>query len=266
MLFEGAGKATISVALVAMGLGVRGAMSGFLAATLASLMYAVVRVRTHLGRERGELLLDYARLTRVFGGIAASTVAVTSLSYMDVVLVKHFFDPKTAGIYSAVCLAGKVLLFILGIIPNVLLPKATSHAARGESAIGLFLQALGVSVLISVCGLAVLALAPGFVITVMAGRAFFAAAPYLFEYGLAMALLGNTMVVAAFKIAIHEFGYVFGLLAVAVGEIVGIYMFHDSLWQVVHILLIGNVLALGQSLPIHSAFFRQNTPQCEDVG
>ena len=248
LLLEGAGKATISVLLVHMGWGVRGAMLGFFAATFTSMAYACGMVWLRVGRERGTLLFDYQRLVRIFGGVAASTLAVTTLSYMDVVLVKHFFDPKTAGIYSAVSLAGKVLLFILGILPTVLLPKATSHAARGESAVGLFVQAFGVSILISVSGLLVLAFVPDFVVSVMAGNAFRAAVPYLFEYGVAMACLGNTLVVAAFKMALHQFNYVIGLLLVTAGEIAAVYMLHDSLGSIIHILLVGNGLALLQSM------------------
>jgi O-antigen/teichoic acid export membrane protein len=249
VIFEGVGKALLGVLLVFFGFGVRGAVAGCAIAMLLGLLYALRSVWVNVGNApRVPLHLDFSRLLRVFGWVSLSTMAITVLSNMDIALVKHFFDPTQAGFYSALSLAGKVLLFVLGILPMVLIPKAASHAARGESALPIFAQTFGVAVLIAAIGVGVLGLIPGVVIAVMSGGAYAAAAPYLFEYGAAMAFLGLTIIVSSFKIAVHQFDYVVGLLIVAAGEIAAVSLHHDSLRAVVHVLLVGNALGCLQSL------------------
>jgi O-antigen/teichoic acid export membrane protein len=249
VVLEGVGKAFLGVLLVFFGFGVRGAVAGCAIATLLGLLYALGSVYGNVGSApRVPLLLDFSRLLRVFGWVSLSTMAITVLSNMDIVLVKHFFDPTQAGFYSVLSLAGKVLLFVLGILPMVLMPKAASHAARGESALPIFTQTFGVAMLIAAIGVGVLALIPGVVVAVMSGGAYAAAAPYLCEYGTAMAFLGLTTIVSSFKIAVHQFDYVVGLLVVAVGEITAVSLHHDSLRAVVHVMLVGNALGCLQSL------------------
>jgi hypothetical protein len=114
-------------------------------------------------------------------------------------------------------------------------------------------------------GLGVLFFVPGFAVRVMSGHAFLGAVPYVFVYGVAMAMLGAVTVVVNYKIGLHRFDFLVPLVAVAILEPVAIAFHHTSLWDVVRIVVAGNCLALITSLYRLTAFggvlLPRDTPQ-----
>lgn len=57
---------------------------------------------------------------------------ITSLASTDVVLVKKFFDPHSAGIYSFVSLIGRVIFFASGSVTSVMFPLVSERQAGGR--------------------------------------------------------------------------------------------------------------------------------------
>ena len=245
---EAGAKAALGVSLVYAGFGLGGAMAGFACGTALSLVYTLFAMRTQFGAQRKALTLDLPRLWRTTGGVGLATLALTTLGFADVLLVKHFFDPQSAGIYGAVSLTGKAVLFAVGFVPTIVLPKATARAMAGQDPVPILAQAAAAVVALSGCGLAVLYFFPLLAVRVMAGASFSAASQYVFSYGIVMAMLAATAMVVTYKIAIHRFDFVPPLLAVMVGEIVAINFMHASLAAVIRVLMLGNALALGSSL------------------
>jgi O-antigen/teichoic acid export membrane protein len=245
---EVSGKLMLGVGLVYAGFGVSGALLGYAIASALSLAYALAAVHVHLGAKPGPLFLDVGRLLRTTGGIAVSTASLASLGFADVVLVKHFFDPHVAGLYGAISLVGKTLLFVVSFVPTIVLPKAAARAARGESPLSLLVQAGALTVCFAVAGLGFIYLFPARTINLMVGPAFTAAAPYVLPYGCAMALLGATTIVASYKIGLHQFNFLAPLVAVAVGEIVALQFLHEMLSQVISVVLIAQAIAFVGAL------------------
>jgi O-antigen/teichoic acid export membrane protein len=248
-IIEGALRAALGVALASVGFGVGGALLGCIIAVVIALGYTLVAVRRHFGSAAPQPLhLDIGRLVRTSAGVTAAAVALAGLGFLDVLLVKHYFPPSEAGLYSAASLVGKVLLFVVSFVPTIVLPKVTARAARGESPVSVIVQAAVCVGVICGTGLLVLSVAPGLVVQLMLGKAYLAAAPLVFPYGCAMALLGATSAIVAYKVGLHRFDFVPPLFAVVVAEVVGISLFHTSLIQVIGILLVGNSLALVATL------------------
>lgn len=181
-------------------------------------------------------------------GSTAGTLALSSIGYLDVVIVKHVADPSTAGLYGALALSGKILLFVVAFVPTVVLPKASRMALGGRSSFPAFVRAMALVVAISTLGLVVYAVAPQAIVTALAGPAFASAAPYLLPYGIAMVLLAALGVVVSYKTGLHRFDLVAPLGAVAVGEAVGLWVHHRTLRDVIAVLIVGNALALVASL------------------
>jgi O-antigen/teichoic acid export membrane protein len=248
-------KMALGVGFVYAGYGVDGAFAGWAIGSFSSLLYTAWVLGRSQRYVRGvPLHVDLRRLGTTMAGVSIATVLMTSISYADVLVVKHFADPTTAGLYGALALSGKILFFLVGFVPTIVLPKATRIALGGASPVGVFLQALGVIAGLSGGGLLAFYLFPRFVITTLAGSAFAPAAPYVFAYGFAMVLLAVLNVIVAYKIGIHRFDFVWPLALCAVGEIVGISFYHRSLADVIAVLVAGNGIALLASA------FRLNVP------
>ena len=241
-------KAVCGIGFVYAGFGVVGAFGGWACGSAVGLVYTAVVLGRRFRHVAGaELHIDFRRLAQTMTSVALATLLITSISYADVLVVKHFADPTTAGLYGAVSLSGKILLFFVSFIPTIVLPKATRQAIGGVSPVNVFLQALGLSVAMSGTGLVIYYFFPTRVVTALAGASFAPAAPYVFSYGFAMVLLAGLTVVVMYKIGIHRFDFVAPLAVCAVGEIVGISVHHRSLADVISVLVIGNGLALVTS-------------------
>ena len=123
----------LAVSFAFAGWGVSGIFLGYVLAGVVSFVYTIVAVRKHFGGASVHLTIDLRRLWQSTGGIVVGTSAITLLTFIDLPLVKHFFEPAQAGIYGAVTICGKMLFFAIGFIPTLVLPKAAGRAAKGET-------------------------------------------------------------------------------------------------------------------------------------
>ncbi len=248
-LLESLVKACAGISLVYAGFGLAGAFGGWLGGTALSLVItAVVLARHFHAPQQVPLALDARRLIGTTANVAAATMLLGIIGYVDVLLVKHYVDPTTAGLYGALALSGKILLFLVAFVPTIVLPKATRLALGGRSSLPVLVQAGVVTVGMSVVGLCVYAIVPSAIVTTLAGRSFAGAAPYVFSYGVAMVLLAMLNVVVVYKIGIHRFDFIVPLGIVAVGEIVGIAFHHRTVGDVITVLIGVNAFALVASL------------------
>jgi O-antigen/teichoic acid export membrane protein len=248
VLLEGLGKVAIAGLAIIAGLGLVGAIGGIFLANLMSASYAWYSTRFLRLASAEPGPIDRRVLARLIVVAAGSSIAITVPSFLDIVLVKHFFDATTAGLYSAISLVGKVFLFVLGVLPAVILPRAASQRVLGVSSRDSLVLALGLSALASGVGLSLLVGFPQMIVRAMVGSAYLPIIPYLPEYALAMIALGATSIVSAYKIGRQEYAFVAGLVLIAIGECTAIALYHSTIRDVIHILLLGNALGLLQSL------------------
>lgn len=241
-------KVVLAVGLAYEGFGVAGVMFGWAIGTAIALGYTVWAVMRKHGAaaagNRVRLGLDLRRLVQTTLGVAMANGLLTCVGFMDVLLVKHYFDAKQAGLYAAVNLTGKVVIFLVGFIPSVVLPKAVARAERAESPIPLLLQAVVLTIAMAGLTLSVFGFMPVRIVTLLAGHAFAVAAPLVLPYDLAMGMLALVILLVNYKIGIHRFDFLYTLGAILIAEVVAIAFFHSTLRDVVHILLAGNALAV----------------------
>jgi len=248
-------KTALGVGLVYAGFGVVGALGGWLTGTIIALGFTLWAVLwPHRDKARVPLLLDVRRLVKTSANVALSILLITSLGYSDVLLVKHYADPTTAGLYGALSLSGKMLFFLVAFVPTVVLPKASRRAAGGASPLPLLLLAVGSVVVLAGSGLFLYFAFPATIVTLLAGKAFASAAPLVFPYGIATIFLAILNAVVFYKMAIHRFDFLVPLTLVAVAEVIGIALRHDSLAHVIEVLIAANGIALVATL------YRVNLP------
>lgn len=239
---EGVVKVLALAALLAAGLRLGGAALGFCAgaaAGLAAIWWSVRRGSTAVAPEAPRY--DWRRIALSGGAAAAMTIATTAMGTADVVLVKHFFTPNDAGLYATAALAGKVMLYLLGFVGIVTLPRVTDRHARGESTRAAFLPALGTFVAVTACALLAFALGSRLLLHALVGHAFDAALPLLVPYGAAMAALAFTNLLATYGVATHRLHFAAPLLIGTAATLLAVALIHSSLSVVVREMLAGNV-------------------------
>ena len=84
----------------------------------------------------------------------------------------------------------------------------------------------------------------GFVVFVIAGRGYEAAAPLIFPAGCAAVLWSLTNVAVSYKVGFDRAAFAIPLSLAAVAEIAALARFHGTAWEIIEVLLISNAVAL----------------------
>lgn len=237
-------KLVASIGLIEAGFGTLGAVGGFIAGALVALLACWPSLAPYLRASREAFHVDVRRLVQSTLGVALGMGALIVLTSLDMVLAKHYLDQRDAGYYGVLAQTGKILTLLAAFIPVLVLPKATARAAEGRSALGVLANALGLCAVLLGAGLTAFFFVPKLLVTMLGGMAFAPAAPYVFQYGIAMAGLALLNVVTYYKISVHRFDFVIPLLLAVAGEAVAVAFWHRDIAQIVHVLIVVNYVSL----------------------
>jgi O-antigen/teichoic acid export membrane protein len=240
-------KVVLGVALV-VPFGATGALAGVAVGLVLAASYNFSCFHRRFGSGRAKVPFERAALARIVSGVGLGQLTLAVLTFYDVPLVKHAFDARTAGLYAAAALVGRAVLGACMFIPTIMLPKANARAAAGRSALPLLLAALGLGGTVVVIAAAAGALAPRFVVTLIAGGAFGDAAPLVLLYVLASGALSLAYVVASYNFGLHRYQFVIPAFVVACAEIATLTLWHPSLHAIVGVLATGHACVLAATL------------------
>jgi O-antigen/teichoic acid export membrane protein len=167
---------------------------------------------------------------------------------IDLVVVKHFFPPEEAGQYAAISTLAKGLFLITNAFDVVLFPAAAAARAAGADGIAHLRRAILSVGVIVVPILAVYWLLGAPLVELLFGARYVAVAQLLGPYGVAITLLGVATLLTRYRLAIGRgisSSALLGLVGAASG---GLLVFHETLAQVVGVLLVTGVAALVLAL------------------
>jgi len=130
---EGILKLMAGTLLVAFGLGLTGAVSGITLGALGSLGVTLLISCERLLPGRDNSGRDFTEFLRSLIPYAVAIGCFTVLTQGDVIFVKAFLPPQTAGIYAAASTGGKIILYVTAALPMVMLPEiAWRHELRED--------------------------------------------------------------------------------------------------------------------------------------
>ncbi len=240
-------RLVIPVLIVIAGFKLPGAFIGMGLSFAASYLIGAWMLKKHFLRSDDTNLKPYYKNILVFAGsVLFVQIGLTLLNNIDVVLVKHFFDETSAGLYAGLVTIGKVLLFGASTVGVVMFPTVSSAYGNGEDVLGKFKPLLLLQVLVVLAGVIVFTLMPNFITRVMFGPSYLASADLLprFAIFVGMYVLINFMIL--FFLAIEKTGVVLLLLPAITLQVILISFHHESLASVVNVnLAVSFVLLLG---------------------
>ncbi len=240
---EGVMKVLALLALGLAGLVAVSGIAGYLIGSFCGLAIVALRLVRGYGAEAHRPVhYDWRRIALSAAGAAATTIATTLMASGDSVLVKHYFSLADAGIYGAAAQGGKILLYFVGFVATILLPKATDRHVRGEGTRGVIFATLGVVIALGLCALAVVKIYGLLLLHALFGHAFDAASAYLVWYAGAMIFFAVTQLLATYGIATHRLAFAIPLLICTFATLGAIAAYHPSLGAVVRVFLAGNAV------------------------
>jgi len=232
----------LGLLLVSVGLGVNGAILAYGLAYLAA-TFLTFGPLSFLFRVRNETI-EVSSIFKFSLHALAASICLAIMTNVDLIFVKHFFTSEEAGVYTVLSVLGKLIFFVSTAFTIPMFPLVSELDTRGKSTVSVLKKSSIYVILFSGIVMAAYWLFPSFVVRTIYGPAYSAAAPLLGIFGVAMGLIALVMVYTAYLLALRDMRLVKILLGCTLVEIVLLGLFHDTLLQVVHVLIITGGLTL----------------------
>ena len=224
-------KIAFATLLLKLSFGVNGAIGAFSLATIVTYFIGLVPIRKYISWTK-ENLKEMKQMT-IF--LLPTFVMLLSLNFyynIDVILVKYFFDPNTAGQYGAISIIGRIVFYLSGAIVTVMFPML-SRAIKDGSQNGL-MKLTGILVGISAFGvLLVYYFIPELVVQLFVGEKYLMIAPYIVWFGLAMLFYSYINSLSRYFLANNITRSLYIFAAGLAGQILALALFHETLGQVI---------------------------------
>lgn len=208
---------------------------------LISLLVGLVPVKKSNFSLRKKIILENSELRRISKFIIITAFYEFTqiiINNSDILLVKHYFDPESAGLYASLALIGRVVYYVAWMFVMILLPTVVQMKKNGQDTTGVFLKYLAYICILALAITSITAIHPELIINIMFGKAYISIAPLLWKYALATSIFAVSNIFVYYFLSLDKFlpvvlSGIFGILQVA-----SIVLFHRSLEQVVDVQII----------------------------
>jgi O-antigen/teichoic acid export membrane protein len=175
--------------------------------------------------------------------ILISTILLTLISYIDIVLVKHFFSSENTGYFSAASQIGRIILFFPGAIGIVIFSRLSEKFEKKESLRGTFLKSYLILLVTSIFFLLLYFFFPELITRIIYGGSFInATSKLIFLYGVFMTIIGFINLQILYFISVKKFWYLIYFFIFIAVEIVLIFNYHDTLKMVLWIEIMASII------------------------
>lgn len=238
LVIEGACRLGGSVLLIQLGFDVE----GVIAANAAAVAIAYLAITPRLmGKIPNPLSIAYA--AREVGHAMVFFAGQVLINNCDIVLVKHFFVPKEAGVYAAVAMVGRVIFAFSSSVVNSMFPLVAGTKDEDRKDLKVIATSL-LLVLGTGSALAIgLGIAPAWIWTKFFGAGFISTGGYSLPY--LLALYAITTIIYSLSVVIITFEMSYKIantswvqLAFSAVVIAAICRFHSSLREVILVQLV----------------------------
>jgi O-antigen/teichoic acid export membrane protein len=245
LILEGLVRLGGALALIKLGMGVRGAVLASVAAIILAYLFAIPSPEL---RSKSAAVVDAS-----FGeGLQAIVffIGQVIINNFDIILVKHFFPAEAAGLYAAVALVGRVVNMCAWSVVNTMFPVSAGARSEEHKARPVLMTSLLLVFLIIVLVVFGLWAVPSFIWNAVFGSRF-ALAGYgaisslLVWYAVETGVYSLSSVIIAYEMS-RKIANTAWLQLVFSGVLVaGIFLFHDTLHRVVLVQLYLMLLLLA---------------------
>ncbi len=185
-------------------------------------------------------LLNNVFKNSIFNGLALFTLTV--MISIDVIAVKYFFEPYVAGIYAGVVTLGKIVLFGAGTVATVMFPRAVSVNTDYYGFMSVFKKFGFIQVIFVMGSILIFSLFPSFITHTLFGEKFVSSIPYVAFYTafISFYVLINFAILALIALGEKKFSLYMPLFLVF--QLVGFYLFHKSIFQIIWVDIVSMLL------------------------
>lgn len=218
-----------------------GALGASLFASVVVFFLAIVFLRGSFPPQEEPLGGELKEVFRYSFPVFISFLSLMTLTNSDMILIKHYFPAEDAGLYAAVAVLGRTILYIPTAIILALFPMVTELHTLNRDVFKLLRKALLYTLMLSGVGVGAFLIAPQFLITFLFSQKFAPVAPLLRLYGVAMLSYSLLNVLMIFNLARRSAIFIYSFIAAAVVQISLICTFHKTLQEVLYIIIVSGL-------------------------
>jgi O-antigen/teichoic acid export membrane protein len=250
-------KLGATIAMLALGVGVKGVIAAMSASVMAAYVFASPNRELKVAPQAGPPV-------SFFEGVQAIVffVGQVTINNVDILLVKHFYPAEQAGLYAAIAVVGRVVYMSSWAVVSSMFPLSAGVERPGPYRRSVVITPLLLVLLIATLSLVGLWLLPNVVWKGLFGAGFqllggqngYSSLPILYVAATSVYCLSVVLITYEMSRKIGNTGWLQLAFSGAIG--VGIYWFHGSLQQVIMVQLVLMLLMLAcVSVP----FFRMGS-------
>ena len=243
------GKVGLGVLLVAIGMGVEGALAALALCTLVAVLYAFAVVATGQGRAGVETdALPDSELVedKDIWPTLATYASIVILMNLDVSLARHYLSPADSANYAIAALLGKIAYWLPNFLTLIIVPKVASAHALGRPTRRYLWAGLVSTVAVSATVVVIFWLFPQQAISVLFGSKYASleTSRLVFYYSVAMLVLSLLYFEAHYLLARRYTRPLFGLLAAPALSLAGMILWHESGFELIGAVILGLLVGL----------------------
>lgn len=236
-IFEGATKLGVGILLVIIiHFRVNGAISAFVLSSAIPFLFTLYLLRSLLPKK--QVKFNTKPVYKYSIPVLIMMLGMTAIYSIDMLLVKHFFNPTQAGHYAAISLLGKIIFFASFAISMVMFSKVSESYASQKNPKPFLYKSLLLVMIISLPIVLFYFLFPGFTINLLFGQDYLVVKNLLGPFALVMLLFSLTYVITSYNVSVHKTKFLYLLVSFNLLEALLIFLFHNTLLQVIQILIV----------------------------
>lgn len=182
--------------------------------------------------------------------LLAGASALLFLS-VDILFVKHYLSPQSAGEYALLALVGKMMFFLASFPTSFMITFVSREEGLQNNTKGIFRLLFSVSVVLAVTGFALLAAFGDVIIPFIFGSKAISIVSYIPMYAAGIALFTLIYSIVTYHLAKKE--YIFSIISIALSGIIsaGIILHHASIGEIVTVITATSVFGFITVVVMH---------------
>ena len=229
-------KFILGIFFVYIGWSVQGAMLAIVIGIFLAYVYSAGFIKKYIKKAKISKV-DLTPFIKYSGPVLLQSLAFTSIFTIDVILVKHFLDPFSAGIYAAISTLGKIIFFATSPVTATMFPVISRRRALNQGYIKIFLGSLLITLAVAAAITAFYWLFPNLAIGILYGKDYLSAKTDLVWMGIFILFYTLSNLLVNFFLSMGKLVAVIFPLVAAIVQAILIWFNHENITEVIQISL-----------------------------
>jgi len=236
-------KIIVGIILIWFGFRINGVMLSVSLAVAIAYLFSIKPLNSYFKSKKEEinrkLLWRYSSVTLI------ALAFLTLLTFLDTILVKHYFNSYDAGTYGALSTICKIILYGATPIISAMFPMISNLQAKDQKHYYLLFQTMFIVTIVSFIVYGFFRLFPDFTINILFGSQYTNMSPYLGQLGLAFLLLSLNYVFVNYYLSVRKYQFIYILIFATILLVALVHINHNSIEAIINALTASYSLALA---------------------